>query len=162
MARRAVDLLIRQGASILLHLGDVGSVEVIDALVVPPPMSGDAAQRIESHVVFGNTDHDWQSLARYARELGVIVDHPVGWLKVGGADLVFLHGDDPAAMSQALARGVEYLCFGHTHHPQDSRAGATRLINPGALFRARPRTVALLDAASRQLTFHPVEEDGRG
>ena len=35
--QRGVDLLLDGGAELLLHLGDVGTVEVIDALCTPGP-----------------------------------------------------------------------------------------------------------------------------
>jgi len=38
-----------------------------------------------------------------------------------------------------------YILFGHSHRPADLRVGRVRLINPGALDRARPHTVATLD-----------------
>lgn len=155
--RLGVDLLLAHGAELLLHLGDVGTIEVIDALAVPLPSSG---QQIESHVVFGNTDWDTRALDRYAHDIGVQVDHPAGRLKLDGGELVFCHGHEPQVMADALARRVRYLCHGHTHRQLDTRRGDTRIINPGALFRARSYTVAILDTDADSLAFYPVTEDG--
>ena len=57
-----------------------------------------------------------------------------------------IHGDD-AALKRRLILGQQhdYLLQGHTHVPHDQRIGRTRLINPGALHRARTKTVATLD-----------------
>ena len=150
--RRAVDVLLEHGAERLLHLGDIGSVEVIDALLAAGP-SGAA---VASHVVFGNTDWDAAALGKYAKELGVVVDHPSGRLSLEAGDLVFCHGHEPAVSRAALAEPVRYLCHGHTHVAADSREGDTRVINPGALCRARRYTVALLDTESDTVTFYPV------
>lgn len=153
--RRGVALLLQQGAEVLIHLGDVGTVEVIDALCSSPPGSD---QQVESHLVFGNTDWDIDSLAEYACDLDVAVDHPVGRLPLGdGGELVFCHGHDAAPLQQALSDGVRYLCHGHTHCQADDRRGTTRVINPGALFRASIYSVAVLDTDTDQLTFHEVE-----
>lgn len=153
--RSAVDLLLAQDVQLLLHLGDVGSVEVIDALLAPGP--GGQGQ-LEARVVFGNTDWDALNLGRYARSLGVGVDDPMGVLAVEGGELAFTHGHDADLMAQALARGVRYLCHGHTHRPADQSTGGTRVINPGALFRAKRYTVAVLDTKTDQLVFYPVPE----
>lgn len=150
-----MDVLLKQGAQVLVHLGDVGTVEVIDALCVDLPGSGD---QIESHVVFGNTDWDIESLAEYAEDLDVAVDHPVGRITLGdGAELVFCHGHENAPMQQAITDGVRYLCHGHTHRQADERQGSTRVINPGALFRATLYSVAVLDTETDQLVFHEVD-----
>lgn len=151
--REAVSLLLEQGVDLLLHLGDVGTVEVIDALVVERPSDGEL---IEAHVVFGNTDWDRESLARYAQGLGVVVDHPIGRLTFDGQVLAFCHGHETAVMDQALAEPVKWLCHGHSHRMADQQRGATRIINPGALFRASRYTVAVLDTASDELAFHTV------
>jgi len=162
--RRAVHVLLEQRAELLVHLGDVGTVEVIDALLA----TGPDGKAVESHLVFGNTDWDAAALGRYAAEVGIIVDHPTGRLSLGGSgggggggdeggsELVFCHGHEPAVTRAALAEGVAYLCHGHTHVASDEREGQTRVINPGALFRARRYTVALLETESDTLTFYPV------
>ena len=73
--RRAVEVLLAQGAQRLIHLGDIGTVEVIDALCVTLPESG---TQIPAHLVFGNTDWDTDALAEYAQDLDIAVAHPVG------------------------------------------------------------------------------------
>ena len=153
--RRAVEVLLAQEATILLHLGDVGTVEVIDALCVENPATG---QPIEAHVVFGNTDWDADALARYAADLDVHVDHPAGRLSTEGGELVFCHGHEYRVMNEALAQGVSYLCHGHTHRKLDARQGPTRIVNPGALFRARDYSVAVLDPASDHVEFYAVPD----
>ena len=152
--RQAVDLLIEQGAQVLIHLGDVGGIDVIDALVTASPEN---ERQIEAHLVFGNMDVDAVSLERYARDLGVCVDHPVGRLDLRKGQLVFLHGDDLNALRRVVAEGVRYVCHGHSHIASDRRDGPTRVINPGALFRAEDYTVALIDTDTDALRFHVLK-----
>lgn len=151
--RRAVDMLMEHDVEMLLHLGDVGTVEVIDALVVP---GRNGTGQLEARLVFGNTDWDRIALERYANELGIAVDDPVGKLQFTDADqtrsLVYCHGDHEQPMRSALDREVDYLCHGHTHRFTDIRRGATRVINPGALFRADQYTAAVLNTATDELT----------
>lgn len=150
--RAAVEVLMAQGVQVLLHLGDVCSMTVLDALA---GLEGQCDVR----VVFGNCDHDWRGLAEYARFLGIKVDHPVGRIRVGKDLIVFAHGDDVAHVRSALRDGVRYFCHGHTHEARDLRENATRIINPGALHRSASYTVALLEPATDRLVWIPVHGD---
>jgi putative phosphoesterase len=151
--RLAADLLVAQGADLLIHLGDIGSFEVIDALATFKP--GSDAQ-LPACLVFGNTDYDLPSMTRYAQEIGVTVSHPVGRLSTPRGDLVYMHGDDREAYVAALQASPAYLCHGHTHCVTDQRIGGTRIINPGALQRAAQYSVALLDTEDDTLSFYPI------
>jgi len=146
--RAAIRTLMDAGADLILHMGDIGSEQVLDELIYDLPV----------HVVFGNTDWDWEPLGKYAGHLGLIVNHPVGRLEIDGRVVVFQHGHDHAAMSAALAQQVAYLCHGHTHMKRDEQIGMTRIINPGALQRAREYTVAMLDTQQDQVTFYPIDQ----
>lgn len=154
--QRAVQLLIAEGSDVLLHLGDVGTVEVIDALVEQVERNGKLTPAV--HVVFGNVDWDAGSLARYADSLGITVDDPVGRLSAGEKTVCYQHGHVDAAMEQALAEGVDYLFHGHTHRTRDETVGETHIVNPGALFRAAEYTVAVVDTDSGDVAFHRVPE----
>ena len=150
ITQRAANMLVDQGADVLLHLGDIGTAEVIESLLVAGPQAG---QIVPVRLVFGNTDWDEPALARHARNLGIRVDHPTGRIELGAGVLKFMHGHDQRAMHQALQQKVAYLCYGHTHTAADHRQGPTRLINPGALFRARQLSIGLLDTNRDELSF---------
>lgn len=134
---RAVEALAAAGADRLVHLGDVGTTNVLES------MAGQVA-----NVVFGNCDYDTSDLERTARHLGLVVDHPLGRLELAGRTIAFTHGDREALMREAIEDGVDYLLVGHTHEITDRRIDRTRVINPGALFRAARYTAALLDPAT--------------
>jgi uncharacterized protein len=161
--RLGVRALLTSGIDLLIHLGDIGSVEVIDELVVHQPTPGspdspapNSPDPIPARLVFGNSDWDIGPLSKYAQSLGIQVDHPVGRIDLNPGELVFCHGHQPQPMTQALAQNATYLCHGHTHQASDTRSGHTRIINPGALCRAHEYTVAVLDTENDQLTFLPV------
>ncbi len=149
ITRRAVDQLLAHGATRLIHLGDVGSTDVIDALAVATDANGNLQP--PAHIVFGNTDYNATELGRYAQALGIQMDHPEGRLTLEGKTIVFQHGHRDHAMRAALTQGVDYLLHGHTHRCRDERIGPTRVINPGALTRATPYTVACLDLKTGRL-----------
>ncbi len=152
--RLGVQALLASGIDVLIHLGDVGTVEVIDELVVTQPGNG---RPIPTHLVFGNTDWDAKALGDYASQLGITVDHPAGLIELEGGTLAFCHGHQTRVMCEALAQGVRYLCHGHTHLASDTLSGPTRVINPGALCRAHRYTVAVLDTADDDLTFLSIQ-----
>src|SRR5690554_5419639 len=104
---------------------------------------------MEADFVIGNTDFDRQALLRYGRGLGLGGHHPMADLQVAGKRIAVLHGDDSRLMRQLLeSQRYDYLLHGHTHVADDRMEGRTRIINPGALHRAAPKSVALLDPAS--------------
>ena len=151
--RLGVQALVAEGVDLLIHLGDVGSVEVIDELLVQNPATN---QPLPARLVFGNSDWDIGPLGEYARSLGLQVDHPVGQIDLNPGKLIFCHGHEHLAMAQALAEEPAYLCHGHTHQATDTRSGPTRVINPGALCRAHRYTVAVLDTETDDLKFLTV------
>jgi putative phosphoesterase len=146
---RAVELLCEREAEVLIHLGDVGSEAVLDALAVAHDAEGQLTPQV--HVVFGNTDHDHIALAQYAQSLGLNVHHPMGRIELEGKTIAFTHGDQQDLMNEALADDVDYLCHGHTHTCIFEKSGKTRVINPGALTRARTYTAAVLTPRTGQL-----------
>ena len=145
--RRAVDLLRQSGATLLLHLGDVGSEAVIDELV-----------GYDARIIFGNCDWDVSGLTRYAAHVGVSVDHPLREVTIGGRRVIYTHGDREILMRQAVAAKPHYLLHGHTHEVRDERRDGTRIINPGALFRAARYTAAILEPESDRLEFVEVQK----
>jgi putative phosphoesterase len=140
----AVRLLLDAGADRLIHLGDVETDAVIDELVGH-----------HAHLVFGNCD-DARRLARYAETVGVTVDHPAGRLEVDGRAVVYTHGHLAGPMEEAVRDGAAYLLHGHSHEVRDERIGGTRVINPGALFRAARYTAAVLDPGRDHLEIIEV------
>jgi uncharacterized protein len=133
--RRAIAMLQERGVSLFLHLGDVGD-GVLDELA-----------GLECHLVFGNCD-DARSLDGYARDIGLHVHHPGGILEFGGQRIGFTHGHLVEELDRLYRAKVDVLFHGHTHERSDAIVDGIRLINPGALHRARPTTVAIYTLAS--------------
>ena len=136
--RQAVSMLLERGCTLLLHMGDLGSEQVVDELVGR-----------NARIVLGNCDD--ATLGRYAELVGVINDHPTGRTEIDGRMIAFTHGHIESAMRKALAADVDYLIHGHSHELRDERLGRTRIINPGALHRAARYTAAVLEPATGHL-----------
>src|SRR5687768_17087562 len=136
-----------RGAAYFIHCGDVGGEDVLDSLAGLP-----------SAFVFGNTDFDRASLTRYAQDLGITCYGHAGDLELAGKRIALLHGDDDRLKRRLLdAQQHDYQLQGHTHVPQDDRVGRTRVINPGALHRAKVKTVALLDTDADTVSFITID-----
>ncbi|HWB20587.1 MAG TPA: YfcE family phosphodiesterase [Phycisphaerales bacterium] len=147
----AVTMLRDRGAQALIHLGDVETDDVINELVADLP----------AYLVFGNCDPDWQPMSRYARSLGINVKHPAGLLEADGKTIAFTHGHLESHMRDALERQVDYLLHGHSHMLRDERVGRTRILNPGALHRARRYTAMLLDSVADQASVIEIPASAR-
>jgi putative phosphoesterase len=127
----------RQGAGLILHCGDI---EDADTVWLFPA---------HSHFVFGNCDSDREVLRQAVADIGGVLYEPFGSLELDGKRIAFLHGDDTRLFRDLEQNGrYDYLFYGHSHVADERRTGPTRVINPGALHRARPKTFAILDLDS--------------
>ncbi len=146
----AVRLLIARGAAQLIHCGDVGDGS--EGRAVLDVMAGHPAL-----FVFGNNDYDARELARHAGSLGIACGNHHGKIDLGGKAAVVTHGDDAKLVRRTLAeQRADYLFVGHTHVAMDRRDRRVRTINPGALYRASTKTVALLDTTADTVEFITV------
>jgi uncharacterized protein len=145
-AKLGINLLRQLGAQHLIHCGDVGGPQIIDLLVGVP-----------SSLVWGNNDWDRAPLSRYCESVGVQCFNGLGELELDGRQIAVTHGDVPAAVRSVIAgQGHDYLLLGHTHVAADHRNGRVRIINPGALYRASVKSVAVLDTAIDAVRFYDL------
>ena len=144
--RIAVDMLQTVGAQALVHCGD---------FVEPDLLAVCAGQPV--YFVLGNNDLD---SARALEAMGDAIGATfLGWggvIDLGGKRIGITHGHTHGDYKRVLAANPDYLLMGHSHVAEDRRQGAVRLINPGALHRANPYTVALLDLETDNLCFLEV------
>jgi putative phosphoesterase len=146
MTRIAVALLKEQGAEFYIHCGDVGEQRVLDQLAGIPVA-----------FIWGNNDWDRRLLGEYAKSLGIGCHGDMADLTLDGKRIAVIHGDNLTLKRKLLdEQQHDYLLQGHTHLRQDERSGRTRIINPGALYRAREKSVALLNTETDQLRFFVV------
>jgi len=140
----ALALLQPHHPAAYLHAGDL----------VDPDMLAHFAGLAPFHFVFGNNEYDHAALRAVASSLNLHCHGELADLTFAGKRLAMLHGDDDALFSKLVRSGdYAYVIHGHTHARHDIRIGNTRIISPGALHRATPRSVALLDVATDKLRF---------
>ncbi len=139
--------LRQRGITTVLHCGDIDDPETVLRF-----------RDFTAHFVFGNCDIDKGPLREAMAEIGATLHEPFGSVELEGVKLAFLHGDDKALMRDVEHSGYyDFLFYGHTHQAEEHRTGPTRVINPGALHRARPKTFLLLDLGSREVELVTVE-----
>ncbi|MCL6503940.1 MAG: YfcE family phosphodiesterase [Pirellulales bacterium] len=137
--RAAARLLEGLEIELLLHCGDVGSADVVRVLAAWP-----------CHYVLGNVD-DEQSLPAAIAAAGQHCHGRFGSLELAGCRIAWLHGDDLLLLEETIEGGQwDLVCHGHTHVARCERRGRTLILNPGALYRARKHTVAMVELPSFQ------------
>ena len=144
--RAGMAALRAAGAEFYIHCGDLGNETILDELAGVP-----------NAAVWGNNDLDRVRLGHYAASIGVNIHDPAAHLELDGKKIVVTHGDDARILRTVLQENTaNYLFFGHTHAAMDERHGQVRAINPGALYRAKPKTVAVLNLQTDQLRLIDV------
>jgi putative phosphoesterase len=144
--RQAVRMLESCSVEQVLHCGDIGSPEVVPLFAAWP-----------THFVFGNVDWPQAPLRDAIAVAGQTCHGAFGSLELGGIKIAFLHGDDERLLQETIQSGQwQLVCHGHTHKVREQRIGATFVLNPGALYRARPHSLALVALPSLEITIVPL------
>ena len=136
----AMTTLQARGAECVLHAGDVTSADTLALL-----------EGWHAMVSLGNNDVDPAGLADTAHRCGIeLADAWEGTL--GGLRVAAIHGHNHAHLAGAIRGGrYDLVVTEHSHRLRDERVGRTRVINPGALYRAARYTCALYDTATDTL-----------
>lgn len=144
---RALNIIADRGADLILHCGDIEDAESVRLFPAC------------THFVFGNCDFDRAGIREAVQDIGATVHEPFGHLELEGTKLAFVHGDDKHLLRDLEhADAFDFLFHGHTHVAAEHCAGRTRVINPGALHRARPKTFVFLDLTTGAVESVPVAD----
>ena len=149
--KAAIKLLKSKNIGTVLHCGDIGSEGVLIELIAELQ-----SDQIPFYAVLGNVDFDdeYQHLLKPGEFdiLGRFAD-----LTLAEKRLAIIHGDHMAKLQDTIASGqYDYVFTGHTHVKEDRHQGNTRVINPGAVYRASQPSVAVLDLEKDDLEFLPI------
>lgn len=140
--RQAVRMLSSFEVHAVLHCGDIGSEEIIPLFADWP-----------THFVFGNVDYDESQLRSAISIAGQTCHERFGSLILAGRKIAFLHGDDAALLRECSTNGKwDLVCHGHTHVARQQQVGSTLVLNPGALYRANPHSLAIVELPSLEVT----------
>ncbi len=137
----AIRLLLDQHVELILHCGDIETPETVRSFKPVP-----------THFVFGNWDKDRPRLAAAIKEIGGSYYESFGAVELAGRRIAWVHSHERHQLRQLEhANYFDYVFYGHTHVREQHRTGKTLVANPGALFRANPKTCIVLDLISGEI-----------
>lgn len=137
----AVRLLVEQRAELILHCGDIESPDTVRAF-----------QALPTHFVYGNWDKDRNKLGSAIKAIGGTAYDSFGALELAGKRIAWVHSHERHQLYQLEhCDYFDYVFYGHTHVREQHRTGKTLVANPGALFRANPKTCVILDLVTGEL-----------
>ena len=142
----AVRMLSSLDVKLVIHCGDVGNGEILKLLNAWP-----------LHVVRGNVDRH-EDLETATQTLARCTYHgDCGELLLEDCRVAFLHGDDQSRLETTISSGQwDLVCHGHTHVARIEKIGSTLVLNPGAIYRAREHSIAIVDFRSLAATIVPI------
>jgi putative phosphoesterase len=144
---RAVRMLASLNVAEVIHCGDIGSSEIVAMFAAWP-----------THFVFGNVDYDREGLRDEIVRAGQTCSGEFGTIRLEDREIAFLHGDDAGRLTQTITEGrFALVCHGHTHISRIERVGQTLVLNPGAVVRARPHSIAIVELPAVEATIIPLD-----
>jgi putative phosphoesterase len=145
-AQAAVRMLESLEVEAVLHCGDLCSTTIPKLLAAWPV-----------HFVFGNCDGDREAMRAAIQSAGLSCHERFGDLALGGRRIALLHSDDARLFRTVCTSGqYDLVCYGHTHVAEFHQQGRTLVLNPGALYRANPHTIAVVDLETMEATIIPI------
>jgi len=137
----AVRLLVDQHVEMILHCGDIESPQTVLLF-----------KGIPTNFVFGNWDKDRAKLIAAIKSIGGHYHESFGAIELAGKRIAWVHSHERHQLHQLeRADFFDYVFYGHTHVREQHRTGRTMVANPGALFRANPKTCVVLDVISGEI-----------
>lgn len=142
----AVRLLESLEVEQVLHCGDIGTPAIPKLLTAWP-----------THFVFGNCDHETDELKEAIAATGLTCHDRFGEIELAGRKIAIIHSDDERLFRSTIqSERFDLVCYGHTHQAASHRAGRTLVLNPGALYRANPHSLAVVDLQSMEAEIIPL------
>ena len=146
LARAGVRMLESLGVERVLHCGDIGSMEVVNLFAAWP-----------TDFVFGNCDYAREELAAGITAAEQTCHGAFGELEIAGRRIGLLHSDDHRKFTEVTNSDAwDLVCYGHTHVAKVEHVGDTLVVNPGALYRANPHSIAIVELPELVATIIPL------
>jgi putative phosphoesterase len=143
LTRPAVRMFESLEIEAVLHCGDIGSADVVDLFAAWP-----------THFVFGNCDENRAELRAGIEAAGQSCHGDFGDFMLAGVRIALLHSHDRRKFQQTCNSGeFRLVCYGHTHVAAIDQRGETLVLNPGAIYRASPHSVAIVDLPAVEATI---------
>jgi uncharacterized protein len=143
LTRPAIRMFESLDVDVVLHCGDIGSIDVVELFAKWP-----------THFVFGNCDNNLEGFAKAIQKAGQSCHGMFGDLTLDGVRIALLHSHDHHKFRETIASG-EYrlVCYGHTHVAAVDPHSDTLVVNPGAIYRANPHSIAIVELPKVEVTI---------
>jgi putative phosphoesterase len=143
LTRPALRLFESLEVSAVLHCGDIGTPAIVELFSAWP-----------THFVFGNCDDNLAELSAAIEASGQTCHGQFGDLTLDGVRIAMLHSHDRRRFQRTIDSGeFRLVCYGHTHVAAIDKRGETTVLNPGAVYRANPHSVAIVDLPAVKATI---------
>ena len=144
----ACSLIQAHNPEVIVHCGDIGAEGVLIELA-----AAFDPQSIPVYAVLGNVDVYDSSLISFPDTTCVRVQEWTDF-EIGNQRAAVIHGHDSRVYENAItSNAYAYVFTGHTHIRKEEKVGNTRVINPGAVYRAATPGCAVLNTNSEKLTY---------
>jgi len=131
----AVEMLSSLEVDRVLHCGDIGSGTIVKLFSDWP-----------TDFVFGNCDYERDQLAADIAAAKQTCHGKFGDLEIAGKRVALLHSDDRRKFRDVTTTGKwDLVCYGHTHVAKIEHINGTLVLNPGAIYRANPHSIAIVE-----------------
>lgn len=146
LTQDAIRMLQSMEVERVLHCGDIGSVDVVRQFRQWP-----------TSFVFGNCDYDHEVLREAINQAGQTCCGLFGQFEIAGVPIALLHSHERRRFQDAI-RGQQYrlVCYGHSHLAAIDQEGDTTVLNPGAVYRANPTSIAVMELSSMEAEIIPL------
>lgn len=146
-SKRAVGVIESFNPIAVLHCGDIGSAEIPNLFA-----------RWPTHYVIGNVDSTTTKLETAIKKAGGIYHHNFGDITMHGKRIALLHSHLPNVLEFTIeSKLFDIVCYGHTHQAEFHTNQQTLVVNPGALYRAKTHTIAILDIQEMPISAWHVD-----
>ena len=145
--KKAVKIFKDNKVEFVVHCGDIISPSMLEHF-----------KGLKMKFVLGNNDVEVIGLNKKSKALGFEKITEEKEFQHQKEKFYVYHGTDEKKLDAAIkSNKYDYVLTGHTHVKRDEKIVKTRVINPGALFRAFPYTIALLDIKKDKLEFIEIK-----
>ena len=144
--RAAVTVIRSHNVSHVIHCGDIVAPYMLDHFAGLP-----------MHFIFGNNETERDEINLNARKLGFPPVDDELELTIEGKRCFVYHGTRDLYLVQHIVKGGhDFVFHGHSHRMRNEVIGKTRVVNPGALYRASTYSIALVDPVCGDVEFVQV------
>lgn len=138
---RAMDLFVARGCEVLLHCGDLANAATLAV-----------CRQLPIHFVIGNHD-DEASFDSDSAMQGAVCHGELMDLTFDSQRFMMTHGHLKQPVKAIYAAQPDFFLCGHSHVACDRMENGVRKVNPGALFRTKTPSVAIIDTTKGAVDF---------